>query len=308
MPLRDSLKRLLPRLNSVTERARIRIEPLHYYSNIADRRWLRGHRLLWQRPVELRGTTWDLDAQLDWLRPLTAAHVDEVSGLDAYRAASRGIFGPGYGPIESQVLHCYVRAQAPPRLVEVGSGVSTATAAAASQTNVDEGRPSTAITCIEPFPRPGLRGLQGIHLIEAPCQEVPLKTFTDLDRGDVLFIDSTHAVRTGSELPYLYLEVLPALRAGVVVHIHDIYLPFPFSPFVLDDVFDWQETVVVAALLTGNQHLRVLCCLSALHHDRPAKLQALLPDYRPAPTSGGLANGGLGSSKHFPSSLWLEVM
>lgn len=308
MPTLDSLKRLLPRINSVTERARIRIEPLHYYSNIADRRWLRGHRTLWQRPVQLQGTEWDLDAQLDWLRPMTAAHVHEVVGLDAYRAASSGIFGPGYGPIESQVLHCYVRAHAPSHLIEVGSGVSTATAAAASRTNLSEGRPDTTITCIEPFPRPGLRDLSGIDLLENPCQDVPLETFTDLDRGDVLFIDSTHAVRTGSELPYLYLEVLPALRPGVVVHIHDIYLPFLFSPFVLDDVFDWQETVVLAALLTGNEHLQVRCCLAALHHDRAADLQSLLPDYRPAATPGGLAPEALGSSTHFPSSIWLEVV
>jgi len=306
VPLRESLKKALPRVNAATELAGIHIEPLHYYSNIADRRWLRSHRSLWQRPVQPRGIEWDLDAQLDWLRPMTAAHVGEVVGLEAYRAASTGVFGPGYGPIESQVLYCFLRAQKPRRMIEVGCGVSTATAVAASATNANEGAVRTAVTCIEPFARAGLRELPDIDLWEIPCQEVPLETFTQLSPGDLLFIDSTHAVRTGSELPYLYLEVLPSLAAGVFIHIHDIYLPFLFSPFVLGDPFDWQETVVLAALLTNNDHLRVRCCLSALHHERQADLRSLLPDYWPAPTPHGLATAPLGSS-HFPSSIWLET-
>lgn len=298
---------MLPRINAVTERARIRIEPLHYYSNIADRRWLRAHRASWQRPVRLHGVEWDLDAQLRWLQPLVTAHVDEVAGFGAYRAASSGVFGPGFGPIESQVLHCFIRACRPRQMVEVGCGVSTATVVAASQANVRDGQSATAITCVEPFARPGLRELPGIELLEVPCQEVPLETFTRLGPGDLLFIDSTHAVRTGSELPFLYLEVLPALAPGVMVHIHDIYLPYPFSPFVLDDTFDWQETVLLAALLCGNDHLRVRCCLSALHHQRPIELGSVLPDYQPLPTPGGLASRPLDES-HFPSSIWLETV
>ena len=71
-------------------------------------------------------------------------------------------------------------------------------------------------------------------------------------------MDSTHAVRTGSELSHIYLELIPRLKPGVVIHIHDIYLPYLFAPDIYDSMFDWQETTLVAALLTGNPHCAFL--------------------------------------------------
>ncbi len=90
-----------------------------------------------------------------------------------------------------------------------------------------------------------------------------------LGAGDLLFIDSTHVVRTGSELAHIYLELIPRLQPGVVIHIHDIYLPYLYSPDIYESMFDWQETTLVAALLTGNPGLRVLA-LSVRAVPRPA--------------------------------------
>ena len=306
MSLRDTLKSVLPRVNALTERAGVHLEPVHYYSNVPNRAWLRANREVWQKPFLARGMEWSLDDQLAWLQREVTPHLAEVDGLRAFHQATSQTFGPGYGPIESQVLHGFVRSAAPARIVEVGSGVSTALARAAAERNRAEGRGPTAITCIEPFPKPALRALEGIDLHVVPCQLSPPELFGRLERGDLLFIDSTHAVRTGSELPFLYLDVIPDLPPGVFIHVHDIYLPYLFSPLVLDEVFDWQETVLLAALLTHNDHLRVRCCLSALHHGRQAELAALLPDYRPAPMVHGLAGEPLGTS-HFPSSIWLET-
>lgn len=307
MPIRETLKKVLPRINAVAERAHVRIEPMHYYSNVADRRWLRRHQSWWQRPLSSIGATWDLDRQLEWLSAILASSIGEVEGLGAYRSASSAGFGPGFGPIESQVLHGFVRAEPPGLILEVGSGVSTAVAAAARDRNAADGRPVTLIACIEPFARPALRAMPDIELHEVPCQAAPEELFARLGPGDLLFIDSTHAVRTGSELVRLYLDVIPSLPPGVHVHIHDIYLPYAFSPTVLDDIFDWQETVLLAALLSGNPNLIVRCCLSALHHQRSAELEALLPDYRPALTVNGLALEPPGE-KHFPSSIWLQTV
>lgn len=300
---RDVVKRLIPLVNRATERVGVRVQPVHYYSEVPDRRALRADQSAWARPVELVGVDWDLDEQLAWLEEVCGPYAAEVVGLADWRGLGTDR-GPGFGPIESQILHCAVRSLAPARILEIGSGVSTVISRRAADRNAAEGRRPTAITCIEPYPRDSLRALPGVEVVAQRAQDVDRVHFERLEAGDVLFIDSTHAVRTGSELARLYLEVLPRLAPGVVVHIHDIVFPYLYMPDVLDNVFDWQESTLLAALLIGNGGLRVLACTSALHHGRPAAVAALLPDYRPRPMRDGLYVAGRDHG-HYPSSIWL---
>ena len=163
------------------------------------------------------------------------------------------------------------------------------------------------LTCIEPFPSPELRRDGGRKAHRTRCQEVPLAVFSELEAGDLLFIDSSHSVKVGSETPRIYLEIIPSLRPGVFVHIHDIFLPYLYPPDILTWPFwAWQETVLLAALMTHNPKLEALFSLSALHHGKTTELRSLLPDYRPRATAGGLfvdrAREG-----HFPTSIWLRT-
>jgi len=96
--------------------------------------------------------------------------------------------------------------------VEIGSGVSTACMVHAA------GQEPTELTCIEPFPSRALRETAGARLVAQTCQEVPLEFFSQLGEGDLLFIDSSHAVKVGSEVPSIYLEILPNLQPGVFIH------------------------------------------------------------------------------------------
>jgi hypothetical protein len=163
------------------------------------------------------------------------------------------------------------------------------------------------VTCIEPFPRPALRARTDIRLEAAPLQLVNSSIFGALAPGDLLFIDSSHALKVGSDVARLYVDVIPNLAPGVIVHIHDIYFPYLYGPDAMRSYFGWQESTLLLALLTDNPRLRVLGCLSALHHDRPKELQAILGDYVPAPLENGLEGpGGIGD-RHFPSSIYLAV-
>lgn len=295
-------KRAAFRTFGALERVRAHLLPAHFYSPVADRSWLRRNESLWRRPVEAP-IDLDLDGQLNWLRKVCAEHLAEVRGFPFLpELAQRGI-DFRYGPIEAQVLHCVVRSLAPRRIVEIGSGASTALMSDAVAANVRDGRPASDIVSIDPFLAPELRDLPHVRVSPVPAQRVPAEVFAELGAGDLLFIDSSHAVKTGSELSRIYLELLPALPPGVLVHIHDIYLPYLYSPWVLSDFWDWQETTLLTALLIHNPKLELLCAQSALHHLRPAELGAVLPDYRPRPMTGGIddwrANG------HFPSSVWL---
>jgi hypothetical protein len=146
-----------------------------------------------------------------------------------------------------------------------------------------------------------------VTLIESTVQVVPLETFTALQADDVLFIDSTHAVRVGGDVNYLVLEVLPRLRPGVLVHFHDIFLPYDYPPTFFESVWSWSETSLVRAYLAGNRSVHVLFCLSALHHAQPAALAEIFPDYRPRSMVDGLNSDPDERDSQFPASLWLQV-
>jgi hypothetical protein len=271
--------------------------PKHYYTSIPDYAWLRQNRSLWQRPASLAGFPWDLDRQLRWLEEICKPYYAEVKGFRP------DTIGPGFGFIEAQILHCFIRKLAPARVIEVGAGTSTAVMARAARINATERTQASQITTIDPFPAPQLLSLPDVDVRRDYIQAIPKRIFEELRPGDLLSIDSSHAVKTGSDVLYLYLEVIPILASGVYIHIHDIFLPYLYRPTALHEYFDWQETALLLALLIGNDGLDLVCCESALHHARPDRLAAIVTDYLPKRTDQGLAHPD--APGHFPSSTWL---
>jgi hypothetical protein len=137
-----------------------------------------------------------------------------------------------------------------------------------------------ALHCIEPYPRAFLRaGIPGIASVdERPVQEVPLEFFDQLEAGDVLFIDSSHVAKTGSDVNHLYLKVLPRLRAGVRIHVHDVFFPYEYPrEWVLDENRSWNEQYLVQALLMFSTGFRVRfggCHAYARHRERLGEVLA----------------------------------
>ena len=308
MNAKDFLKSLSFNAFLAFDRLGIHVLPKHYYTPIPDHQWLRNNKKIWAKRASLEGIHWRLDEQLNWLKDMCSPYYHEVAGLQTYEQITASRVGLGYGPIESQVLHCFMRSVSPSLVVEVGSGVSTAVMLNAVNLNVQEGKPRTQIKCVEPYPKAAFRNLENITYIEHVCQAVPSEVFTELQSGDLLFIDSSHAVKTGSDVIRIYLDIIPKLKPDLYIHIHDMCLPYTYSPSTLVQYFGWQETALVLALLTNNERLTVLACESALHHDRAKELGALLTDYRPLPIQDGLyVSPKPDKSKHFPSSLWLKT-
>jgi hypothetical protein len=284
----------------------LHVLPKHYYTPVPDYAWLRAHKEAWTGRARLAGLHWDLDEQFQWLEEICRPYYHEVAGLKFYNeAAARGL-GPGFGEIESQVLHCFVRTQAPSRIIEVGSGVSTACLLHASDINVQEGRPGSQVVAVEPFPKKAFANVGKITHIKQPCQTVPNSLFAQLQSGDLLFVDCSHAVKVGSDVIRIYLDIIPNLPPCVFIHIHDIYLPYLYPRSVLFYPFGWQETALLLALLINNQHLSVLACLSALHYERNDKLVTLLSDYQPQSNASGLCPS-YPAQGHFPNSIWLRT-
>jgi predicted O-methyltransferase YrrM len=289
------------------DRVGVHVLPKHFYTPVSDYQWLRHNKEAWTKPWDMRGVDWDPDGQLGWLAECCGEHLDEVAGLHLFERLQAAGLGFGYGPIESQVLHCFLRRYAPRRIVEVGSGVSTACMLEAVGRNVAEGRPASEITCIEPFPKKQLERVEGVRHLRCPVQTIDRCVFDQLEAGDLLFIDCSHAVKTGSDVVTLYLNVIPRLRPGVFIHIHDINLPYLYCRETMTTFFEWQETAMLAALLTGNQRLTVKASLSALHYTRQDALRRILPDYRPQQSEQGLSRPDDDSEFHFPSSIYLQM-
>src|SRR5262249_6684164 len=135
-------------------------------------------------------------------------------------------FGNGlFGGTDALVLYCMLRHLRPRRVIEVGSGYSTRLAAQAARANG-----STELVCIDPHPDEVIReGFEGLtSLITARVEEVSLDVFSELEADDVLFIDSSHVLRIGGDVAFLFLEVLPRLQPGVVVQVHDVFLPHQY--------------------------------------------------------------------------------
>jgi hypothetical protein len=307
---RASARRLLKeasfKLFFVLDRLGLHVLPKHYYTPLPDYRWLAENKPAWMGRAPLVGVVWDLQQQLDWLDRICRPYYGEVAGLEFYRGVLASDVGPGFGEVESQVLHCFLRAVAPSRVVEIGSGASTACLIHAAEMNRREGRAGARITCVEPFPKKAFRRVESVRHIEQRCQAVPAAVFAELGPGDLLFVDSSHAVKVGSDVLRIYLDIIPRLAPGVYIHIHDVYLPYLYPRDALTAYFGSQETSLLLGLLTNNARLSVLACLSALHYDRPLALAALLGDYRPQANVEGLPPSSTAVG-HFPSSLWLRT-
>ena len=153
---------------------------------------------------------------LGWIEDL-AQHLDAI-GADSPPAPR---WNQDWFPrLDAAAAYAIVRMTRPRRIVEVGCGHSTRFLARA----VADGALATQITCIDPAPRASIARLPIAHLA-APVQEAPMALFQALAPGDILFIDSSHQVKPGSDVDFLIRRVLPVLAEGVRVHFHDIFLP-----------------------------------------------------------------------------------
>ena len=298
-------KRLLYDAFVTMQRVGINLLPLHFYSPIPDIRDLRS-RADWMLPRSMHGiASLSIGEQLAWLSELLAALPHQTREAGIHRAAISANGTDGYGEIEAEALAAFIASCRPPKIVQIGCGVSTAVILAAARSAGYAPR----VTCIEPYPSRYLRqeaGAGAINLLASPAQSIDLGVITDLGARDLLFIDSTHTVKPGSEVNRIILEVLPRLRPGAFVHFHDIYFPFDYSRGLLaGDLFFPSECVLLYAFLLQNPSYRIELCLSILHYEAALQLKMLIPRYDSQMNRAGLrAPGGT----HFPSSLYLRCV
>jgi hypothetical protein len=248
------------------------VTPVHFYEPIPDTQSL--PETLWSEPSELVGIDMNESMQLDLLRNHFSKFRGEYETVSA--EPPPGQLWPFRGT-DVLVAYCMVRHFQPRRIIEVGSGFSSLVLGQAAAKNK-----TSSLICIDPFPGELLRNgsipaLQS--LIETKVQDLDLEFFSQLDPGDILFIDSSHAVKIGGDVNYLFLEVLPRLNPGVIVHVHDIFFPFEYRRhWVLDEFRFWTEQYLLQAFLTFNSEFEVLLANYYLSRYHKEHLRAAFPD------------------------------
>lgn len=251
----------------------------HYYEPQFDHRSLR-RPLSDERP--LPGIDWNESGQLALLE--TFRFAAELKGVASERREppefhfNNGTFESG----DAEFLYQWVRLKKPRRIIEIGSGYSTLMAARAVRKNMEE-QPGYQCrqVCIEPYEMPWLERV-GVEVIRRRVEDVGMRVFGELESGDLLFIDSSHMIRPQGDVLFEFLELLPTLRPGVVVHVHDIFSPRDYLPsWVLEQVRFWNEQYLLEAFLTGNREWRVLGAVNWLKHRHYDALKVRCPFLTP---------------------------
>ena len=144
----------------------------------------------------------------------------------------------------------------PATVLEIGSGFSTHIALRAAECNR-----TTRVRCIEPHPSLALEAIADRleQFIVCPVQEVPMDAYAALRPGDILFVDTSHVSKIGSDLHHILFNVLPALATGVIVHFHDVFLPWEYPrEWVVERNWFWNEQYLILAFMMYNKAFRVL--------------------------------------------------
>lgn len=187
----------------------------------------------------------------------------------------------GYMAVDAHVYYSLIRHHKPNRIVEIGNGNSTLLAIAALDKNKEESAQRGSLTSIDPYPWPmfkdGYRGLD--ELIVKRVQDIPTAYFEELDEGDILFIDSSHVIRSGNDVHYEFLEILPRLKSGVLVHVHDISLPRPYPKVYFENHLYWNEQYLLQAFLAFNSRFEVVWPGNYMMINHADRMLAVFPEF-----------------------------
>jgi predicted O-methyltransferase YrrM len=243
----------------------------HYYSTVISIEDIkRRQNEIWKFPLpeSINGIELKVKEQLQLLKHLEKYYAELPFDGNKVKSLRYNYRNNYYSYNDGIILYSMIRHYKPKNIIEIGSGYSSAVM---MDTNDLSFQGSIDISLIEPFPNDRLYSLlktsdnEKVEIIERDVQKVPLDIFKKLKLGDILFIDSTHAVKTGSDVNYILFEVLPVLSSGVLVHFHDIYYPFEYPKQWVMNGIGWNETYFLKSFLMYNNEFDIIFFSDYLH-------------------------------------------
>lgn len=249
----------LERTQATFDKLGFHLLPHHYYVPIPEQADLTES--FWQAESELVGVDTNEVGALELVETLRP-HIQELRDavpLDETPGVRFHLLNSAFMAVDAHVYYGLLRHFQPETVIEVGTGWSTLVAVAANEANRAGGGKGAQLVAVDPFPSPVLESLRDdVEIVPAKLQDVELARFTALRSGDVLFVDSTHALRAGGDVQRAYCEIFPRLAPGVLVHVHDVSLPQPYPRSYFDNRWYWNEQYVLQAFLAFNSRFEVL--------------------------------------------------
>ena len=247
----------------------------HYYEPLFDKRCL-------SKPLyddrQLPGIDWNVQEQLSILNSFH--YNDEFKDIpDEYKNDTTFHFNnSSFESGDAEYWYNLIRLKKPKTIIEIGSGHSTKIAElAVKQNKKDKAGYKCDHLCIEPYEMPWLEKLD-VTVIREKVENVNKDIFNKLGDGDILFIDSSHMIRPQGDVLYEYLELLPTLSKGVIVHVHDIFSPKDYpEKWVIDEVRFWNEQYLLEAFLINNSSWKITGALNFLYHNHYEELKDKCP-------------------------------
>jgi predicted O-methyltransferase YrrM len=237
----------------------------HYYEPLFDKKYLRYPL---SQPRNLPGIDFNIDEQIDligmfkYTEELLSIPM-ESTGKELEYCYNEGMFRSG----DAEYLYNMIRHFKPKKLVEIGSGHSTLLAIKAIEQNKKENITyGCEHICIEPFENKWLEKT-GVKIKREQVENIKSDFFESLGKNDILFIDSSHMIRPQGDVLYEYQEILPVLKSGVVIHIHDIFSPRDYLEEWMDEHRFWNEQYLLEAFLCFNKDFRVIGSTNYLMHN-----------------------------------------
>ncbi|MDM3850562.1 MAG: class I SAM-dependent methyltransferase [Aphanizomenon gracile PMC627.10] len=251
------------------------VKPVHFYSPFPNTQSLPDE--LWSKKFECPGIIWNESSQLQFLAEFSQRYRQEYEKFPQTKPTGKPRFYFGnlsFESVDAVILYCMIRYFYPHNVVEIGSGYSTLLAAEALSKNLGDGYLGK-LTAIEPYPPSFLKEELPfvVELLNQPVQSVPLDFFTTLAANDILVIDSSHVCKVGSDVQYEFLEILPRLAPGVIIHIHDIFLPLEYPEnWIKEQHRFWNEQYLLQAFLSFNPAFEILWAGRYMHLHHSPKL------------------------------------
>jgi predicted O-methyltransferase YrrM len=188
---------------------------------------------------------------------------------------------PSYSLGDAAILHAMLRLYQPKRLIEIGSGYSSACTLDTVERYLNS---NCQLTFIEPYPELLIKllgeAVSRVRIIDRNVQQAPAELFEGLSSGDILFVDSTHVLKTGSDVCFELFEILPRLAKGVLVHFHDMFWPFEYPrEWAIDDNRSWNELYAVRAFLTQNNAWQIVMFNSYMAKFERPMIEATFPEF-----------------------------
>jgi Methyltransferase domain len=250
----------------------------HYYQPLVNPR--KHLRKPLNEPRLLPGIQWNVDEQLSLLKAFRYQEELLAIPYEQKEAAPLAFYydNPSLRAADAEFLYSLVRHFKPRRVIEIGCGYSTRLAVQAEQKNrAENSAHACAHICIEPYEMPWLEKLE-VKVLRSKVEDLPLSTFDVLESGDILFIDSSHMIRPQGDVLFEFLEILPTLKPGVLIHVHDVFSPRDYlKEWLVDQHIQWNEQYLLEAFLSFNSEFRIIGAVNMLKKDQRKALEEKCP-------------------------------